>query len=116
MRAVHYRFEHGSQLALMGLPGRKFTKLVVIDYPVRIRKVTNQEAEKFARDMDDWTPARLAKGMRNTGRRFGITKSALALLREGMAFRVPTDEPTTTARLTPRKLPRPKLARRRSVT
>lgn len=106
MRAVHYRFESGSQLALMGIPGRKFTKLVVIDYPVKVRRVPNQEAVKFARDMDGWSVARLAKSMRGTGRRFGITKSALALLREGMKFNptVTTDTP----RVTPTKLIRHK--------
>ena len=80
MRAVHYHGAHGTCLAVLNTPGRKFTKMVTIDYPVRVRRISNAEAIKYSRDMTTMTPQRLAKGMLNTGRRFGITKAAQTIL------------------------------------
>lgn len=85
MRAVHYRSEQGSHLALLGTPGRKFTQMVLVDYPVRVTRVLNDDAVKYSRDMERLTVEQLAKDMKDTGARFGITVGARKLIAEALA-------------------------------
>jgi hypothetical protein len=93
----------GCHLAVLGIPGRKFTKMVIIDYPVRVRRITNEEADLYSRDLPDWAPSRLARRMLDTGRRFGITKSAREILKAALKTTTVPEKPKGLASLTKRR-------------
>ncbi|MCH7502574.1 MAG: hypothetical protein IIA10_04390 [Proteobacteria bacterium] len=81
-RAVHYHSDEGVHCAVLGRPGRKFTPMVLIDYPVRLRKIPNAEAVRYSRDIDGTTVQTVAQKMLAAGERMGINKSARKLLNE----------------------------------
>lgn len=84
MKAVHYRSADCAHLAVLGKPGRKFTKMVLIDYPVRMTKVLNASAEKYAREMPTMTLKQVCRKFLQAGKRMGITKGARELLKAGL--------------------------------
>ncbi len=92
MRAVHYHSPEGVHCAVLGSPGRKFTKMAVIDFPVKLRKVVNYEADRYSREMLDTTVKKIARKMLAVGKRRGITKGAKQLLRDALKFTPPQGE------------------------
>lgn len=89
MRAVYFHSKDCIHVAVMGNPGRKFTKMVVIDHPVHLTTILNDASEKHSRDMTDLTVKQLCRRMLASGRRMGITKGARLLLKEGLNELVP---------------------------
>ncbi len=83
MRAVIYSSEHSQHVAVLGNPGRKFTKMVVVDHPIHMTKILNDSAEKYSREMPDITLKQTCRKLLAAGKRMGITKGARALLNEG---------------------------------
>lgn len=80
-RAVHYHSDEGAHCAVLGKPGRKFTHMAIIDYPVRLLRVPNAEAVRYSRDIEGTTVQTVAQKMLSAGRRLGITLGAKRLLK-----------------------------------
>lgn len=74
----------GARVALIGEPGRIYTRLVYIDSPIRLHRVANGEVEMYSNDLAqgacDVKPA--ARKMLKVGKVLGIKKSAKKFLRE----------------------------------
>lgn len=81
MRLIKFRTEEGVVRAIAGDPGRIYTQLVWIDAPIRLRKVTNQEVDRYGVD-HTWKPTtrKAARTMLQVGKRLGITKGAKKFL------------------------------------
>ena len=85
MNAVRYHSEEGNRLAVVVKEGHKWTHLVWIDYPIRLRKVKKTE-ERYFKSIPDGNPERIARQMLEAGRgAFGITKGAEQALKEVLA-------------------------------
>ena len=80
MRVMSLHTEHGSKTVVMGEPGRKWTPFVIIEYPVRLKRIKNADVDRYAREIN--YPAKKAvREFRRIGRKNGITKGALTLLK-----------------------------------
>ena len=79
-RAVRYHSLEGHHVALMAKPGYKWTRMVVVDYPVHVVQVHNYEAEKYATDLPGTNIHSLATSLLELGERQGITGEAKRLL------------------------------------
>jgi len=78
MQVVKYKTEHGMVAALVGKKGRKFFHVLMLGFPVHVRRVPLSEA-KYMTDTD--YPLRKAVAVyRMAGERMGITKGAEKLL------------------------------------
>lgn len=80
---AYRRAEGGEATAIIGEPGRKFTKAVWIDAPVRLRKVPNDVMRGASRTVPYTFPKPLVRAARNmlrAGKRLGITQSAQSFL------------------------------------
>lgn len=73
-------------MAILGKPGHKFTRMASIEYPIRVRRIPNESAVKYSRDMSDTTVADEASKMLAAGERMGITKGAATLLTEALTI------------------------------
>lgn len=83
MNIVHLHTEQGVKCVVLGEPGRLYTQYVLIDYPVRLRRIANGDIARYTRDAG----YPLKKGLRSflrIGRKNGITKGAAKLLRSGL--------------------------------
>lgn len=78
------KFANGDQTvtAIAGEPGRLYTHLVWIDSPIRVRKVSNEEVERFGRPYVPKRPTLKAgaRTMLQAGKTLGITKGAKKFL------------------------------------
>jgi hypothetical protein len=64
----------------MGKPGRKLTPYVVIEFPIKLRKMANEEVDRYTSELSG-SVKKAASSYRQIGRRHGITKGARAFLR-----------------------------------
>lgn len=83
MRIVRYHTMGGARVAVVGNPGRIWTKLVWIDSPISCVKVANGDIELFALDID-YKLKRAARLMLKAGKSLGISKGAKKLLKEAL--------------------------------
>lgn len=83
MKLKRYHTMSGARVALIGEPGRIYTKLVYIDSPIRVHKVANGDVESFSYELVQGAgkikPA--ARKMLKAGKKLGITKGAKKFLR-----------------------------------
>lgn len=68
--------------AILGERGRKFTPLVTVEFPIRVRKVPNELVDRSTRDIEGCTLAQAVRRYRKIGREHGITKGATRFLKE----------------------------------
>jgi len=62
MRVMMLHTGHGFKTVVMGDPGRKWTPYVEIEYPVRLRKITNADAVKRPEERREGTKSRRRRG------------------------------------------------------
>ena len=77
-----YSMDHGSRIALVGEPGRKFTPLVYIDSPIRVWRVPNVD-KRYFHDVEQGARGLkpTARSMLKAGKQLGITVGAKKFLR-----------------------------------
>ena len=80
MKLVNYNTKYGTVAALVGKKGRKFFHVLLLGFPVRVRRVPLSEA-KYMKDVD-YSLRKAVKVYRMAGERMGITKGAERLLNE----------------------------------
>jgi hypothetical protein len=99
MQVVRMHMQHGKYprihssftTAIIGEAGRKFTKYIALDFPVRIRKILNTDVEKFTSQLtigkarQDYPLKKAANHMLRVGRQHGISGAARKFLREARA-------------------------------
>ena len=78
---VTYRTDAGIKTAIALKPGRKWLPVIVIDSPMRVRKVPLSE-RRFMTPLADYPLRRAVRKYLAAGRRLGITKRARKALRE----------------------------------
>ena len=79
-----YRYKNpqgGTHLAVLTKSGRKYLHLVMIDYPVRLKKVKKAEG-RYLDPMPDEDIERTCEAMLDVGTRLGITKGAEQALQD----------------------------------
>ena len=88
MQVVRIRNDEGSFSAILGEPSRLYTPYVMIDFPVRKRRMANGDVKRcttqltLGRTHKDYPLGRAVRHMLRVGRKHGITKSARLFLRE----------------------------------
>ncbi len=89
MRAVRVHTDEGVFCAILGKPGRIYTPFVMIDNPVRKRRMANGDVTSYATDLmlkgKPYPLKRIANHMLRIGRLWKITKGARRLLNEARA-------------------------------
>ena len=80
MKVVNYNTECGTVAALVGKKGRKFFHVLLLGFPVRVRRVPLSEA-KYMTDVD-YSLRKAVEVYRMAGERMGMTKGAERLLNE----------------------------------
>jgi len=89
MRVVSLRMEDGTHTVIMGDAGRKYTPFVMLDYPVKLKKIGNRDAEKFSRDtgypLKKAVRKFLSFGNKKLDGKRNITKGAKRFLKEAVA-------------------------------
>lgn len=83
MRVVRLKTDIGQFPVVMGEPGRKFTQYVRIGYPVRVRKITNEEAARYSTEIN-YPLRRACRRMIRFGAHGNISKQARQFLKEGL--------------------------------
>jgi len=73
----------GVQTAIIGDPGRIWTPYVMIDFPVRLRKIRNTDT-RYVKDMD-YPLKKAVRHYLRIGRDKGITNGAKKFLRSALA-------------------------------
>ena len=74
--------------AILGKAGRKFTKYVPMDFPIRVRKILNADVDKFTTQLTigkskrNYPLKRAANHMLRVGRMHGISGAARKFLQE----------------------------------
>lgn len=92
MQAVKIRIEEGQFAAVLGKPGRMYTPFVMVEFPVRKRRIANIDVEKYTRPLfkgkgnDPYPIKRAANHMLRIGRKHGITKGARDLLNAARSY------------------------------
>lgn len=84
---IHLRVGRGEKFteqfytAIIGEAGRKLTPLVIIEFPLRVRKLPNELVDRSTREIEGSLP-KAVKTFRRIGREHGITKGAKQFLKE----------------------------------
>ena len=85
-RAVRVHTDEGHFSAVLGEPGRIYTPFVMVEFPVRKRKIANGDIERHTKPLlkgiDDYPVKKIANHLLRIGRQHGITKGARKLLQE----------------------------------
>ena len=84
MRVMSLHTEEGFKTVIMGESGRKWTQYVLIDYPVRVRKIKNADVERYARELK-YPLKKACNEFKRFGRTAGITKGAKVMLKRAWA-------------------------------
>ena len=91
MRAVTLFTIDGQCAAILGEAGRIYTPYVIVEFPIRKRQIPNGDVDSYTRPLflgkgnDPYPMKRIVRHLRRIGRKHGITKGALALLKEAAA-------------------------------
>jgi hypothetical protein len=80
MKVVNYETEQGMVAQLVAKRGRKFLHVLMIGFPVHVRRVPLEEAAYMIDT--DYPLSKAIKVYRMAGERMGITKGAKKLLNE----------------------------------
>ena len=84
MKVVWIHTEEGSQTAIMGEPSRLYTKYVMVEFPIRLRRMPNGNVAKYTKDMD-YPLKKACRGYLRIGRQHGISKGARKFIQSATA-------------------------------
>lgn len=84
MRVVWMHTDEGSQTAILGDPGRKWTPFVMIEFPVRLRRIKNADVGRYTKELE-YPLKKACRAYLKIGRKHGITKGAKTLIRKAQA-------------------------------
>ncbi len=79
----------GQCAAVLGDPGRIYTPYVIVEFPIRKRKIPNGDVESYTRPLfigkgnDLYPMKRIIRHLRRIGKKHGITKGAARFLKTG---------------------------------
>jgi hypothetical protein len=89
MKAVTIFTEDGQCAAVLGEAGRIYTPYVMVEFPIRKRRIFNVDVPKYTRPLfigkgnDPYPMKRIVRHLRRIGKHHGITKGATQLLKGG---------------------------------
>jgi len=69
--------------AVMGEPSRIFTPYVMVEFPVRLRRIANGDVASYVEDMD-YPLKKACRHLLRMGREHDISKAAKTFLKEAM--------------------------------
>lgn len=78
------RFTEQFCTAILGDPGRVYTPYVIVEFPVRLRRIANGDIKKYTRDLD-YPLKKACSRFMGIGRRHGMTKGARKLIKRAQA-------------------------------
>jgi len=78
------RFSKQFCTAILGKPGRVYTPYVIIEFPIRLRRIANGDVTRYTKDMD-YPLKKACSRFMGVGRRHGMTKGARKLIKAAQA-------------------------------
>lgn len=83
-RTAGIKFTEQFTTAILGEPGRIYTPYVIVEFPVRLRRIPNGDVERYTRDID-YPLKKACRSFLGVGRRHGITKGARNFIKGAQA-------------------------------
>ena len=84
MKVVWIHTEEGSQTAILGEPSRLYTPYVIVEFPIRLRRMPNGNVAKYTKDME-YPLKKACNRYLRIGRKHGISKGARKFIRSAWA-------------------------------
>jgi hypothetical protein len=84
MKVVWIHTEEGGRTAIVGEPARIYTPYVMVEFPIRLRRMPNADVAKYCTDMD-YPIKRACNRYLKIGRKQGISRGARKFIKGAWA-------------------------------